>query len=157
MNVAYRTTLNYGTRLYQKGLQKLEDVERRHQEALALKEQDELKDHTFHPKINPVSNLYGTKGAIRPEDNLIQKGMLVQDKLEQKRAEAIYETQKSHSFHPHINDNSRKMADQRSQFFSEEYVGDETANNLSRRPDQFLHLYEDAMKRVERHNKIYSM
>lgn len=157
LNAPYRTTLNYGTRLYQKGIQKMEEIERKHQEAKAKKEFEELNEHTFHPKILPVSKYYGSKADEKPEDNLIKKGLLTQDKLEQKRAEILYEIQNSNSFHPNINENSRKIADQRNQFFEDEYIGDENSNQYGPQSDQFLNLYDDAMKRVERHNKIYSM
>lgn len=155
MNAAYRTTLNYGVRLYQKGLQKLEEVERKHKEALAAKEATEANDATFHPKINQVSNYFASND--RPENHLIKQGMLVKDKLDQKRAASLYETQQACSFHPAINGNSRKIAEQRSQFFEDDGVPEEYSNFSSNYNDQFSHLYEDAMKRVERHNKIYSM
>jgi hypothetical protein len=157
LNAPYRTTLNYGTRLYQKGIQKMEEIERKHQEEKIKKEFEELKEHTFHPKILPVSKYYGSKADEKPEDNLIKKGLLTQDKLEQKRAEVLYGIQNSNSFHPNINENSRKIADQRNQFFEDDYIGDENSNQYGPQSDQFLNLYDDAMKRVERHNKIYSM
>ena len=70
----------------------------------------------------------------------------------------IYHTQQSCSFKPKINKNSKKIADQRNRFFEEDMVADEHSSALnSFKPDQFLHLYDDAMKRVERHSKIYSM
>ena len=95
MNTQYRTTLNYGTRLYQKGIQKLEEVERKHKQAMIEKEVNETKDLSFHPKINPVSYYYGSKGEERLEDYLLKKGMLTKDKIEQKRAERLYATLQS--------------------------------------------------------------
>lgn len=92
MNAPYRASLNYGVRLYQKGVQKLEEIERKHKEALAAKEMYESEDLTFHPKINPISYYFGSKNE-RPEDYLIKKGMLAKDKIEQKRAAQIYSTQ----------------------------------------------------------------
>jgi hypothetical protein len=157
LHAPYCTTLNYGMRLYQKGLQKMEEIERKHQEAIAKRELEELKDHTFHPKILPVSNNNKSRADERPEDILLRKGMLAQDKIEQKRAEMLYEVQQANSFQPNINDNSRKIAGQRSQFFEDDYAGDENSNQFGHQSDQFLNLYDDAMKRVERHDKIYSM
>jgi hypothetical protein len=135
----------------------MEEIERKHQEAIAKRELEELKDHTFHPKILPVSNNNKSRADERPEDILLRKGMLAQDKIEQKRAEMLYEVQQANSFHPNINDNSRKIAGQRSQFFEDDYAGDENSNQFGHQSDQFLNLYDDAMKRVERHDKIYSM
>jgi hypothetical protein len=157
MHAPYRAVLNYGTRLYQKGVQKLEEVERKHQEAMFMKEQNETRDVTFHPKINPVSYYFGSKGSEKPEDHLIKQGLLTKDKLDQKRSETLYAAQQACSFHPKINDNSRKIAYQRDQFFQDENIADEYSNVASCKTDQFLHLYDDAMKRIERHNKIYSM
>jgi len=154
MNSHHRIPLNYGTRLYQKGIQKIEDVERKHQQALVLREFDEVKDLSFHPKINPVSYYYGAKQNEKLEDYLLNKGLMTKDKLDQKRAETMYERQQNCTFQPKININSRKIADQRDNF----YEGDiEQENNSSSTQDQFLHLYDDAMKRIERHNQIYSM
>ena len=50
------------------------------------------------------------------------------------------------------------MAEQRSKIFEDDIVADEhSSKGLIAKPDQFIHLYEDAMSRLERHNKIYSM
>ena len=84
MNVGNRAPLNYGSRLYQKGIKKLEEAERKHQEAILKKEENEIKDLTFHPKINPVSYYFGSSEQERPEDYLLRQGMLTKDKLEQK-------------------------------------------------------------------------
>lgn len=158
MGVPTRSSLNYGMRLYQKGIKKLEEVERKHKEAMQNREEQETKDLTFHPKINPVSYYFGCDGTEKPEDYLLKQGTLAKDKLEQRRAEMLYQTQQSCSFKPRINYNSRKIAEQRNQFFYNEFMGDEHSDIFSnRQPDQFSQLYDDAMKRVERHRKIYSL
>jgi hypothetical protein len=101
-----------------------------------------------------VSYYYGAKQNEKLEDYLLNKGLMTKDKLDQKRAETMYERQQNCTFQPKININSRKIADQRDNF----YEGDiEQENNSSSTQDQFLHLYDDAMKRIERHNQIYSM
>ena len=95
MNAPSRTSLNYGIRLYQKGIKQIEEIERKYKEALAVKEENELKDHTFQPKINPVSFYYGSKGSERPEEHLIKHGQMIKDKIDQKRAEIMYYNQKA--------------------------------------------------------------
>lgn len=84
MNAPWRTSLNYGARLYQKGIKQIEEVERKYREALIAREEDELRDLTFHPKINPVSNYYGTNESEKPEEHLIKQGMMIKDKIDQK-------------------------------------------------------------------------
>lgn len=158
MNAPSRASLNYGIRLYQKGIKQIEEIERKYKEALAAKEENELKDLTFQPKINPVSFYFGTKGSERPEEHLIKHGQMIKDKIDQKRAEIMYYNQKAWSFRPKINANSKNIAEQRSKFFEDDVVAEEHSNKeLVSKPDQFIHLYEDAMNRLERHNKIYSM
>lgn len=74
------------------------------------------------------------------------------------RAEILYNNQKSCSFKPKINDNSRKIAEQREMIYEKEITPDEYQNfNGMSQADQFALLYDDAMKRIERHQKIYSM
>lgn len=88
-------TYSSGLRLYQNGVKKLEEVERRHKEAQLIKEIEETRDLTFHPKINPISNSFGCQENELPEDNLLKRGMLTKDKIDQMRAEIIYSTQQS--------------------------------------------------------------
>lgn len=150
---------DYGSRLYNNGVKKIEEVERKHKEAQLLNEINETKDLTFQPTINPISYHYGSSENELPEDNLIKKGIMSKDKIEQMRAEVTYSNHQSCSFKPKINENSRKIANQREQFFDDEIVPDEN-NEHSRgrmQPNQYLQLYDDAMKRVDRHNNIYSM
>ena len=150
--------LNFGNRLYENGIKKIEDVQRKYKESQLMREIEEYKDLTFHPKINDVSQYFGAPNHLKPEENLIQKGILAKDKIDQMRAEVMYTDQKSCSFHPKINNNSRKIANQRQRFFEDEIVADERTESVGRsKPNQHLQLYDDAMKRVERHNKIYSM
>ena len=84
MHALSRSSLNYGTRLYQKGIKQIEEVERKYREALISREENELRDLTFHPQINPVSFYYGTQGNEKPEEHLIKQGMMIKDKIEQK-------------------------------------------------------------------------
>jgi hypothetical protein len=148
--------MNYGTRLYQKGIQRQEEIERKHKQAMIQKEINEMKDLSFHPTINPVSYYFGSKGEEKLEDYLLKKGMLTKDKIEQKRAERLYTTLQSWSFQPKINNYSRKIVDQRDQFFGEEMSIDDQ-NSQFERDKKFNELYSDAMRRFERHDKIYSI
>lgn len=47
--------INHGLRLYQKGLKKMEDHDRKHREALMRKNAEEEANLTFQPQINPIS------------------------------------------------------------------------------------------------------
>lgn len=50
---------SYENRLYTDGLKKMKEVERKHQEAMIMKELNETKDLKFYPQINPISNYFG--------------------------------------------------------------------------------------------------
>lgn len=158
-SVSKSMSSNYGSRLYQNGMKKLEEVDRRYREAQFQKEINETKDLTFHPTINPISNHYRTVGSELPEDKLLKKGMKSKDKIEQMRAEVMYSTQQLCSFKPKINDNSRVMAMQKQTYYDYDDVGDEAKPHSRGRvePDQYIQLYDEAMKRVDRHQNIYSM
>ena len=62
---------DFGNRLYENGIKKIEDVERRYKESQLMKEMNEYKDLTFIPKINQISRYYGPPENLKPEDNLI--------------------------------------------------------------------------------------
>lgn len=83
---------------------------------------------------------------------------MTKDKIDQMREEILYNNLKSCSFKPKINDNSRKITKQKALYLEEQFSPDEYQNgDPSAQPDQFTILYDDAMKRIERHQKIYSM
>lgn len=150
----YHDNLNHGHRLYRQGLKKLEDDEQKHREALALREREEL-NHSFHPKINSISCNIIEPNDTKPEDKLLMKGILARDKRDQKRAEIQYKKLTEFSFHPRINENSRKIIGERAKYFNDGCeIGLTSPYDLA--PDQFHLLYEDAMKRVDRHINIYS-
>ena len=113
-------------------------------------------NHSFHPRINPSSDNSTYGGLSKPEDKLLMRGMVVKDKLDQRRATELFKIQNAYSFQPNINENSRKIVDQRNQFFNDfnEYENYSYPGNNGNA--QFHHLYMDAMKRVDRHNNIYS-
>ncbi|CAI2360937.1 unnamed protein product [Moneuplotes crassus] len=147
-------TFDHSTKLYHQGLQRMDDIEQRHLEAIAQKEQEEL-EHSFHPKINPYSYYFVQDDGSKPEDNLIKKGLISKDKKDQRRAEELYQKQMEFSYHPNINENSKKIIEERTTFLIDN-CDHEIAKNYSLNPDQCHLLYEDAMKRVDRHNNVYS-
>lgn len=57
--VRNRTPNNYGEKLYQKGLQRIEEKKRKNHKELLEKEMKEYEKLTFRPEINPVSRYFG--------------------------------------------------------------------------------------------------
>jgi hypothetical protein len=108
---------------------------------------------TFKPNINPVSKMFGRKTNDRPEDYLIKKGKMVQEKLDKKRSELIYDEQSKCSFHPQVNKKSEQMIMEKSKVYNEDVdeprnpnLGDSARMNSNK----FLDLFEDALRRKER-------
>ena len=86
-------SLNYGIRLYQKGVKKMEEMDRLCKEAKAIQEKEECEELTFQPQINPISRLYGRKNTDRPEEHLLNAGRALQERIEKKRSEILFEEQ----------------------------------------------------------------
>jgi len=127
--------LNYGERLYQKGIKRKEDLERHIREAKTMKDEREKQRFTFQPQINQAS-----KHIMRSETQLLKYGEQVREKIEQKRTEILLQEQIACKFRPNINQNSTKMLSARGY----------------ERQNKFSTLYEDAKLRKERQDKIYS-
>lgn len=102
------------------------------------------------------------------EDHLIERGKKAQDMIEKKRSEMLFEQQHKHSFKPKINKNSEKMIMERSRQFLEESAAmyatpDESSQQMDssymtaqNKLDKFMLLYDDAIKRKQRKDQIYS-
>ena len=81
--------------------------------------------------------------------------------IEKKRSEILFEKNNSHSFKPKINKNSEKLIMERSRQYLEESAhnldssGNQTFTS-ARGLDKFMLLYDDAIKRKERKDYIYS-
>eukprot|EP00347_Sterkiella_histriomuscorum_P010260 403376977 len=133
--------INYGERLYQKGIKRKEELDRHIREAKNYQEQNEQEQYTYQPQINAVS-----RSIPRSEDNLIKYGQQVREKIEQKRTEILLQEQAECKFRPMI---TKKSA----QLLSDRYHPN---GEVDRSSDKFSNLYEDAKRRKERQDKIYS-
>lgn len=60
--------INYGERLYQKGLKRKEELERRIREAKSHKELQQQDEFSFKPEINEISKLMVQRHGERTED-----------------------------------------------------------------------------------------
>lgn len=91
--------------------------------------------------------------------------------IEKKRSEILFEKQHQHSFKPQINKYSEKLIMERSKQFLEESAAMANSNSFSDSPnknfetsymtasnklDKFKLLYDDAIKRKQRKDQIYS-
>ena len=79
--------LNYGERLYQKGIKNNEEKERCRMQAKAQQEKEQVEQFPFAPQINPVSRMLGRPYNERAEDALINFARAKQDRIEQLRSE----------------------------------------------------------------------
>jgi hypothetical protein len=114
------TPSNVGERLYQNGLRKLEEKNRKNHKEKMAKELSEVENLTFKPKINNISRYFGREDGKKLEDHLLERGKKTKDNLEKKRSELLYEKQNSHSFRPKINKHSERMIMERSRQYLEE-------------------------------------
>lgn len=163
-----RTPNNYGEKLYQNGLKRLEEKKRKNQKEKLEQELKECENLTFRPQINPISRYFGRMKDKPLEDHLIEKGKKSKDMIEKKRSEVLlYEMQSKYSFHPRINKNSERMIMERSRQYIEENMGVGTQSNESSnlgnsymsansKLDKFMLLYDDALKRKQRKEEIYA-
>ncbi|CAI2384299.1 unnamed protein product [Moneuplotes crassus] len=161
-----KTSNNIGEKLYQNGLKRMEEKERK---AKREKIQNELKQYeslTFQPKINSSAKRF-QRNSKRLEDQLIEKGKKTHDMIEKKRSEILFEQQNRYSFRPHINKKSDRIIQERSRQFLEESSRMAESPNFSQefegsfmtsgnKLNKFNLLYDDAMKRMQRQDEIYS-
>lgn len=147
------TSLNYGDRLYKKGMKKKEEHERECKELKMEKEIKEKQDYTFRPIINKTSkNSIQDLDRTRPENRLIQIGQAIQEKREQQRTVNLIESKLKCTFHPEINKKSERMAFERSKNISMESIAENQANLLLN--NKFEFLFEDAKRRQSHHDKV---
>lgn len=94
---------NFGSKLYEKGVKKLEQHERQCRTALEEREKAELRRYTFRPKINAASRLMArsTSGA-RLEDRLIHEGLLTRERKEKQRSTVLVEDTLKCTFSPQV-------------------------------------------------------
>ncbi|CAI2384022.1 unnamed protein product [Moneuplotes crassus] len=162
-----RTPHNYGEKLYQDGLKRMEERERKSKHEKVQNELKQYESLTFKPKVNSVSKNF-RRGSKKLEDQLIEKGKKTNDMIERKRSELLFEQQHSHSFRPKINKKSDHIIQERSrQFLEESSRMAESPHNFSQnfetsymtsenKLNKFNLLYDDAIKRKQRKDEIYS-
>ena len=85
--------VNYGERLYHKGLKMKEEQSRLLNEVRAQQEQV-TRNCSFHPQINEISRIIAhnpnREQGVKAEDALIRFGQLAREKLEVKRSELLF-------------------------------------------------------------------
>lgn len=114
---------NYGEKLYLKGLRFIENVNRKKQDFLHQRDELEMKDTTFKPKIISKSS-----DRTRVQEILLRKGKERQEHIEKKRGQRLAEELSACTFSPLICKNSDKRI--------------KTTEENS--PDRFIRLYENA-------------
>jgi hypothetical protein len=118
---------NYGEKLYMKGLKRIERTEHA---KLVLKNQiheENDKELTFKPKINPVSELIAQRMANRSQDSVRRKESAIAKFQLEKNAEEL----DACTFAPKINPNSSKILQ----------------NKYRSGSSRFVELYEDSYVR----------
>eukprot|EP00831_Metopus_contortus_P067466 TRINITY_DN6020_c0_g1_i1.p1 TRINITY_DN6020_c0_g1~~TRINITY_DN6020_c0_g1_i1.p1 ORF type:complete len:433 (-),score=102.28 TRINITY_DN6020_c0_g1_i1:546-1844(-) len=136
-----KAALNYGSRLYQKGVKMKEEIERKCCEAKKDQEIRQMKYHTFKPMINLTSKLITETAHSqpgRPEDRLLRSGNLINEKKQQQRTVFLIEDKLRCPFHPELNKVSEDLAMER--------------YNIQN--SRFSFLFEDANKRKEYQNRL---
>ena len=105
--------LNYGERLYHKGLKLKEKTDEKIQKIKQDKEKNDKKNCTFKPKVNNISyaaltNRYNNKLSYNDEDNIINYKDYVNNKIEFLK-EKYEKNQVDYPFVPKINKRSITM------------------------------------------------
>ncbi len=99
-----RNSLNYGQRLYEKGVKKLEERDRECQEVIKDRELEERKLYTFKPTIDANSEeLAREVPRERLEDRLIMAGQALQARKKQQHTASLVEDKLKCTFHPEVN------------------------------------------------------
>ena len=90
-------------------------------------------------------------GALTTEDALIKYGRQARERLEQKRSEKLFLEVSACRFRPNISKTSKRICG------GYESDGDRSWRGGSADGrEKFAHLYEDALRRKERQEKVYS-
>jgi hypothetical protein len=135
--------LNYGERLYQKGIKRKEEKDRSLRRQQYENEKSQRDQFSFAPQINPVSRMLVRPTHEKPEDALIKFARAKEDRMEQLRHEQFQNEQQECSFRPEISKKSEVMMNKEAEL-----------NSIYR--NKFSNLYEDARRRKDRQDQIYS-
>ena len=96
--------VNYGYRLYKKGLKTIAEQEKKIKEARKEKELDEKRKYSFKPEINENSKIIAKdNGKEKLETRLMMFGQIVQEKIEQQKSAMALESKMKCTFHPEVN------------------------------------------------------
>ena len=125
---------NYGEKLYVKGIRNLEKNENMKQALKIRLEQEQGKELTFKPKINPVSNILAQRMINRSQDSIRRKESIIAKCNNEKQVEQ----QSACTFAPKINPNSTKILENKKRDGS----------------DRFKELYEEAFSRKLRQENL---
>ncbi|TNV74359.1 hypothetical protein FGO68_gene10317 [Halteria grandinella] len=161
---APRELINYGERLYIKGLKRKEEQSRLLKEVKAQQEMQKLNQFcSFQPQINEVSRIiaHPLRGEGQSaEDALIKYGVQARERVEQKRSERLFREVAECRFHPQISKKSELMVRQKAQGGYESDGGAVQERDRQAREkmfdDKFSSLYYDALRRKERQEKVYA-
>ena len=97
-------SLNYGDRLYQRGMKRLEEHDREIKEAKKNKEINDQQKYTFKPEINSNSRTIAKEfSKDKPEIRLLMMGQTMQEKKEQQKTALDIEDKLKCTFHPEVN------------------------------------------------------
>jgi hypothetical protein len=113
---------NYGQKMYLKGIRFIENVNRKKEDILKKKNEKEMQDTTFRPKINSKNT-----DRAKVQEILLKKGKERQENIERKRGEKLAVELSACTFSPLINKKSEK-----------------NIKNLETSASRFVKLYENA-------------
>jgi len=137
---------NYGEVLYQRGMRRKEEMKKVIQRARSQQDQNELAEFSFKPQINEVSKRMTRRDGERTEDFLIKYGKAVKEKIDSQRIESLRRETEGVSFKPSVSRVSEKIVKQK-----------QASQSLSHSKfAKFDSLYQDAQRRQERQDFIYS-
>eukprot|EP00826_Nyctotherus_ovalis_P015570 TRINITY_DN1443_c0_g1_i2.p1 TRINITY_DN1443_c0_g1~~TRINITY_DN1443_c0_g1_i2.p1 ORF type:complete len:524 (-),score=112.46 TRINITY_DN1443_c0_g1_i2:255-1826(-) len=125
--------------LYERGMMKKAAIEEFAKDCVERKIQEEMKEVTFKPSINPNSKVPKGKGK-KPEERLIEHHELIQEKQAKMREKIMKDWEALHPFQPNIN--------QRLVSWSSKPMK-RTLSEKSLGSARFAYLFEDAKRRRE--------
>ena len=125
---------NYGEKLYSKGIRSQLKSENMKQALKVRIEEEQGRELTFKPKINPVSSMIAQRMINRSQDSIRRKESIISKCQSEKKAEEI----SACTFAPRINPNSSKIVEHKKRSSS----------------NRFIELYEEANSRKMRQENL---
>lgn len=137
---------NYGELLYERGMRRKEEIKKLIKRARSEHDKAELEELTFQPKINAISKNMTRMNNERAEDFLIKYGKAVKEKVDSQRVDKLRAETEGLTFQPKVSKVSERIVMQKKGLSSL------TESQYSK----FDSLYQDARRRQERQEFIYS-